>query len=151
MLKEALPSYNASFGLTEQKIGSVDRGKSAESGAKQDLFDNMPLSRHEFERAWLDLCAFETSGHAWIPSAVDCFGIWKSIMSAAHLEPADLVEGFSPSTLKQLVIEQDTYPEELVDAVLRKVCNDPSNILDCSKAHFSSAECKTANWKKHSH
>lgn len=148
MLKEALPLYNTSYGLTEQETGSIDCGKSAGSGAKQGLLDNMPISCHEFEKAWLDLCAFEASGHAWIPSAGDCFSIWKSIMSTAHLEPVDLVEGFHPSTLKQLVIEQETYPEDLLDAVLRKVCNHPSNVQDYSKTRFSLAKCKTADWIK---
>lgn len=151
ILKEALLLYNSSVGLTEQKVGSIKRGKSADSGAKQDLLDNLPFSRHEFEKAWLDLCAFEASGRAWIPPAVDCLGIWKSIMSTAHLAAADLVEGFSPSILKQSVIEQDTYPEDLLDAVLRKVCGDSSKSQDCSKARFSSAKHKTADWKKHLH
>lgn len=151
MLKEALPLYDTSSSLIEREMKSVDHGESAQSSAKQELLDNLPLSGQEFEAAWLDLCAFETGGHAWIPSAVNCFGVWKSIMSAAHQENADLVKGFSPSIIKQTITEQDTYPEELLDAVIQRVCNDPSNILDCGTAHFSSSKYSTADWEKHLH
>lgn len=131
ILKEALPLYNASVGLVERDIGIENSSKSAESGTKQDVFDNVPVSRRELEEAWLNLCAFETRGHAWIPSALDRSEVWKSIISAATLENADLVKGFSPSTLKHVVIEQDAYPEDLVDAVLRRLCKDSTNNLDC--------------------
>ena len=151
MLKEALPLYDTSSSLIEHEMESVNHGESTQNSAKQDLLNNLPLSGQEFEAAWLDLCAFETAGHAWIPSALDCCGAWKLIMSAAHQENADLVKGFSPSILKQTIMEQDTYPENLLDAVFRRVCNDLSNVLDCGTAHFSSSKYSTADWKKHLH
>lgn len=132
ILKDALPLYSGSFGLIERELEFEDRSRSTEWETKQDMFENVPLSRREIEEAWLDLCAFETNGHACVPSALDRSGIWKSIMSAATLESADLVEGFSPNILKYIVIKQDTYPEDLFDAVLRRLCKDSSNILDCN-------------------
>lgn len=150
ILKEALPLYSGSFGLVEREIDFEDRRNSAGRKTKQDIFDNIPLSRQEIEGAWLDLCAFETSGHACVPSALDRSGIWKSIMSAAALENADLVEGFSPATLKHIVVEQDTYPEELLGAVLRRLCNDPGNILDCSIGSCPIFEEHMADYWKHS-
>ena len=140
ILKEALPLYSGSVGLIECEKEFKDRPKSADKGTQQDILDNLPLSRQEFEDAWLDLCAFETNGHAWVPSALDRSGIWKSIMSAATLENANLVEGFSPSILRQAVLSHDTYPADLLDAVLRRLCNGPSNILDLSNGLYPSLE-----------
>lgn len=132
ILKESLPLYNGSLDLNEHKIGSENRHESAERWTKQDVLDRIPISRQEFEEAWSDLCAFEFSGRAWVPSAADRSGIWKSIMSAAALENADLVKGFSPGILQNIVIRQDAYPDDLLDAVLRRLCNNHSNILDSS-------------------
>ena len=132
ILKEALPLYSSSYGVVGLGFAGEGPAKATGRGTKQTLFENVPLSQREFQAAWLDLCAFETSGHAWIPSALDCSGIWKSIMSAAILENADLVRGFYPDALRDIVIQQDAYPEGLFNAVLRKLCKDSSNVIDCS-------------------
>lgn len=132
ILKAVLPLYNGSSGLAEHQIEPGDPSTSADKGAKQELFDNMPLSRREFEEAWLDICAFETCGQAWVPSTLDCFGMWKSIVSTAILESVDLVEGFSPNILKDIVIKHENCPEDLFDAVLRRLCKGSSSMIDCS-------------------
>lgn len=132
ILKAVLPLYNDSFGLAERRIEPEDPSKSAEKGAKQQLFENVPLSRREFEEAWLDICAFETRGQAWVPSALDCCGMWKSVISTAIVDSADLVEGFSPNILKNAVIKQESYPEDFFDAVLRRLCKGSNNMIDCS-------------------
>lgn len=132
ILKEILPLYNGTPALAERGIDSGERCKSPRMGNKQELFENVPLSRREFEEAWLDICAFETNGHAWVPSALDRSGIWKSIISAATLENAELVEAFDPDPLRNIVIEQDAYPEELFDAVLRRLCTDWRKTIESS-------------------
>ncbi len=130
ILKGIIPLYRGSSGLIECGIDLGDLTNPTENRTKQELFENVPLSRREFEEAWLEICAFETDGYTWVPSTFHRSGIWKSIMAAAILGSADLAEGFSPSILKDIVIKQDSYPEALFDAVLRRLCRDPSNTID---------------------
>jgi sister chromatid cohesion protein DCC1 len=136
ILKEILPLYNGTPALADRGIESGECSK-PRKGNKQQLFENVPLSRQEFEGAWLDICAFETNGHACAPSTLDRSGIWKSIMSVAALENADLVVAFDPDSLKNIVVEQDAYPEDFFDAVLRRLCKDWSSMTEGSTSLVS--------------
>lgn len=131
-LKVVLPLYRSPDSLIERGVDVENHYESAGKGSKQKIFENLPVSRQEFEDAWLHMCAFEANGHAWVPSSSDCSGIWRLMMSAAVLKNTNLVGGFHPNDLGKIVIEQDLYPKALFEAVLRRLCRKSSNVKDLS-------------------
>jgi len=57
---------------------------------KNDVYENIPLSKVEIDRDWDQLCAFEHSGVCYLPTNAYQLAAWKSIIAAGYAENFDL-------------------------------------------------------------
>lgn len=89
--------------------------------SKEALLNDTPLSSYEFEKGWIELCAFELGGRTWRPSAPLLLQIWASLMSAVTLKGLDLEQGLPLSALAPAV-EEDGHPLEVLKALLARLC-----------------------------
>ncbi|KAL8745858.1 MAG: hypothetical protein Q9190_002057 [Brigantiaea leucoxantha] len=119
-LVRSLPVYS------DIEVGSSARMDNANS--KESLLKDTPLSCEEFERGWINLCAFELNGNSWRPSSDLLFKLWSSVMSAVLLKGLDLERGFPWAALAQTV-EEDGFPIPLLQALLARV-KKPLELLE---------------------
>lgn len=89
--------------------------------SKEALLSDTPLSSDEFEKGWIELCAFELGGRPWRPSAALLLQIWASLMSVVTLKGLDLERRLPLSALAPAV-EEDGHPVEVLEALLARVC-----------------------------
>ena len=116
-LKSLLPLYTGPVDSTGC-ISSIQLRK-----GKEEVCDDLPVSRAEFETAWVDLCAFELESNAMLPTAPPLYGVWKSILSATMVKGLDLGDSFSIPDIVGLV-EEDGFPWSLLQAVTRRLSMD---------------------------
>ena len=116
-LKSLLPRYTGPEGNTG------DTPSKSASKSKDDVWNDIPLSRAEFEAAWVSLCAFEFESQAVLPKAISLQGIWKSILSATMVRGLKLEESIHVSDIMGLV-EEDGFPVALLQAVTDRLAMD---------------------------
>ncbi|KAL6239689.1 hypothetical protein BDW75DRAFT_101749 [Aspergillus navahoensis] len=100
------------------------------------LFADVPVSRAQCERKWIEMCAFvllspaATEGKApasfcWRPSAEMRLDVWKRVVEGAVLQGIDLEKQFLVSDLWKSVLDDDgaaPFPRQLFEAVVRRIC-----------------------------
>ncbi|KAL9607741.1 MAG: hypothetical protein Q9167_007371 [Letrouitia subvulpina] len=101
--------------------GNLSAVDSETSKRKEVILNDTPLSSCEFEKSWIELCAFELGGCSWRPSAALLLQIWASLMSAVTLKGLNLEQEFPLSALAP-VVEEDGHPLEVLEALLARVC-----------------------------
>lgn len=90
---------------------------------KEGFCEDAPLSRAEFDAAWVGLCAFELKGNAFLPTAPLLHGIWKSILSATVVKDLKLEVNVFIQDIAGLV-EEDGFPRSLLQAVVYRLSVD---------------------------
>lgn len=127
ILRQILPIYSYPHTGLENEGKPMMESNTLEKTSKQQTLENTPLSLGEFDKAWLDFCAFELDGQAWLPSAISLGHVWKSILSAAAVQNVNLVEKFHILDISDIVGE-DGFPQALLDAILRRICKDVEDL-----------------------
>ena len=133
-LQKTLPVYRDPLGDGSSKVELPPSSDAAVAKSKLAVLDDAPMSTGEFESGWIEMCAFETGGQGWRPSASTLNGVWKSVLSAAAVNALNFDNGFPTSSIMSLV-EEDGYPKSLLIAVLTKL--SPTG-------EISSHDCKLA-------
>ena len=130
ILKERLALFTGrSLEGKEARMGALER-KGEMSKAK--IAEDAPLSIGQLETAWKTLCAFEAQATSWCPTAFALITIWQSIMSSVTLKSINLEQVFAVSALAATV-EEDGLPSALLDAVLRRLARQGSDMMDGCK------------------
>jgi hypothetical protein len=101
---------------------------------KQEILVDAPFSSGEFEKAWVQLCAFELEKLAWIPSATMLSDTWKSFMSAAILKGMNVGKTrqapFKINDVLELV-EEDGQLGVVLEAMLINLKSEEDSIDGC--------------------
>ncbi|KAL9000091.1 MAG: hypothetical protein Q9169_001166 [Polycauliona sp. 2 TL-2023] len=92
----------------------------AQARDKLAIFEDLPFSHQEFERAWKDLCALEVEGQAFRPSSEVLWKVWKSIFSASILKGFSIDHDFDVKSFTRTV-EEDDIPPSLIVAVIERL------------------------------
>lgn len=132
-LKESLPVHRDLLGDGSSKNESPSTSEAAAAKRKLAVLDDAPMSTGEFEKGWVEMCAFETGGQAWRPLASTLNGVWKSILSAAAVNSLNFDDSLPMSSITSVV--EDGYPKPLLIAVLARLSptgESPSH--DCKLA-----------------
>ncbi len=124
IMRQILPIYGISQAESETDF--------ADRTSKYAALDDLPLSSAEFEAFWIQLCAFEHEGQAWLPKATVLVGVWKSIISAATANSMDLAQSFRTQDVMELVRE-DGFPVPLIEAVVRRIRSDDDDLMEGCK------------------
>lgn len=130
-LRQILPIYSGPLVDPRAEIETIVESRGKNIIGKQDALENIPLSPYQFNEAWVDVCAFELDGQAWIPSANLLKGVWNSIICAATVKNINLAGKFLVLDLADMV-EEDGFPHALLDAVIEKNSIDGEDLMtDC--------------------
>ncbi|KAL4768275.1 hypothetical protein BDW60DRAFT_219883 [Aspergillus nidulans var. acristatus] len=100
------------------------------------IFADVPVSRTQCERDWVEMCAFVLLSpiateekipafSCWRPSAAMRLDVWKRIVEGAVLQGIDLEKQFIVSDLWNSVLDDDgvaPFPRPLFDAVALRIC-----------------------------
>lgn len=127
-LRQILPIYSSSLAGPSAEIETAVEPRAKEKISKQNTLDNIPLSPCQFNEAWVDVCAFELDGQAWIPSASSLKGVWNSIISAATAKSINLAGRFLVLDLADMV-EEDGSPHALLNAVIERNRMDGDHLM----------------------
>ena len=99
--------------------------------AIEQLFADIPVSRGQCERAWIDLCGFVTrSGDGRLaclrPLAMVKLEVWKRMVDGAVIQGIDLEKQFLGKDLWRsvLVDGEEPFPHGLFEAVLKRVSEE---------------------------
>lgn len=115
---------------------------------KERIFADVPVSRAQCEKGWIDLCAFvyhsgQKGGNScWRPSAMVKLDVWKRVLEGAVLQGINLEKQFLVDDLWKAVLGDDDeeseepFPRELFDAVLKRVSEFESGSDECPKCGF---------------
>lgn len=133
LLKSLLPQYRGPEEDTEVSFPSQHMK------GKEIICEHAPLSRAEFEAAWLGLCAFELNNNAFLPIAPVLHGIWKSIVSATVVKGLKLDTNIFVQDLAGL-LEEDGFPRSLLQAVVSRLSID--QIVPIEGCESSSTDMK---------
>ena len=110
--------------------GDLSTMTAARSGieklSKRALFNKIPLSEEECERAWLEICAYEDQSVAWRPSSIALLDMWRAVQSAATSEGLNLSSQFLRDDIWKLVA-QEGQPRPLMDAVFSRIAHHDSS------------------------
>ncbi|RAH49803.1 putative sister chromatid cohesion protein Dcc1 [Aspergillus brunneoviolaceus CBS 621.78] len=105
----------------------------AEGKVMEAVFADIPVSRAECERGWVEGCAFVWRGRAWAPTPEVMMEVWKRVVDGAVVQGIDLRAQFLVDDLwKSVVAEEDEeeeeeeegegqFPRALFEAVVRRV------------------------------
>ncbi|KAL8814475.1 MAG: hypothetical protein Q9223_006304 [Gallowayella weberi] len=115
LLKTILPVFSSQHG--------ADMPISIEARGRQAIFQDLPVSSREFDQSWKDLCAFETEGRAFRPSAAVCWIAWRSIVDACTLKGLSFNRELDVISLARTVGEDDV-PEFVVAAIIDRLRSD---------------------------
>lgn len=127
ILKETLPIY----------IGpeSIPAKESLEKTSRKTIFEDVPFSREEFDKAWKALCAFELEGRVWIPAGPALASVWRSVVSAAILKGVNLRDIFPLATLEGVLAEDD-HPIVLFRAIIDRLGSEDEDTMDGCESLF---------------
>jgi hypothetical protein len=124
-LDAALTSYD---GPDEDSRRHAAAPRSADR-PKTRVFQHIPVSDEECERAWLAMCAFENDAAAYRPSPRVLAALWDSIQTAATSAGMDLLGAIHVDSLWDL-IEDTGYPRAMLDAVLARISKNGVDGVD---------------------
>lgn len=127
ILKETLPIY-----IGPESIPAKD---SLLKTSGKTIFEDVPFSRGEFDKAWKALCAFDLEGRAWIPAGSALVGVWRSVVSAATLQGVSLGDIFPLATLEGLVAEDD-HPSVLFRAIIDRLGSEDEDTMGGCESLF---------------
>ena len=123
---EAIPQTPPCLTLLQTRL-SVFSGQAqrevhpnSQAQSKQSVLADTPVSTEQFNRAWVDLCAFEMEGQSWRPSSNMLWKTWKSIASASTIKGLPLNQASNFQTLATMV-EDDEIPVPLFNAVVERL------------------------------
>ncbi|KAL4817363.1 hypothetical protein BDW67DRAFT_34711 [Aspergillus spinulosporus] len=121
--------------------GGADEGITGSEATKarneilDRVFADVPVSKTQCERDWVEMCAFVLLSPAteeqtpalscWRPSAAMRLDVWKRVVEGAVLQGIDLEKQFLVSDLWKSVLDDDgvaPFPRPLFDAVVLRVC-----------------------------
>ncbi|KAL4787891.1 hypothetical protein BJX76DRAFT_353689 [Aspergillus varians] len=124
------------------------------------LFADVPVSRAQCEREWVEVCAFFLLQNAvskdsglvstsvcWWPSAEMKLEVWKRVVEGAVLQGIDLGKQFLVEDLWKSVLDDDglaPFPRALFQAVIRRI----RELADGTEGGFAESEMKWANIDK---
>ncbi len=129
VLRQFLPIFRSSAADPRNENELAKDYNAMEKFNKHKALQDLPLSFREFDEAWLEVCAFELGGQAWLPSAKSLKSVWNSTLSAAAMKDVNLTEKFRVLDLKD-IMEEDGIPHALFNAVLERVCIDNETLMD---------------------
>lgn len=115
LLKRVLPVFS--------DLDGKDVPSSIDIKSRQAIFEDIPVSSREFDRAWNDLCAVEDEGRAYRPSPAVQWKAWASIVSACTLKGLSLDRELDVVSLARTV-EEDDVPAFVLDAVMERLRSD---------------------------
>lgn len=98
--------------------------------AREQIFQDIPVSTAQCEQGWMELCAFVDWGEevaGWRPSARARLRVWKQLVEGAVLQSIDLEKQFLVGDLWKSVLDEDDeqeppFPRALLEAVVRRIC-----------------------------
>ncbi|OJJ97096.1 hypothetical protein ASPACDRAFT_33124 [Aspergillus aculeatus ATCC 16872] len=100
----------------------------AEGKVMEAVFADIPVSRAECERGWVEGCAFVWRGRAWVPTPEVMMEVWKRVVDGAVVQGIDLRAQFLLDDLWKSVVaeedeeeEEEQFPRALFEAVVRRV------------------------------
>lgn len=130
-LRQILPIYSSPLADPGAEFQTTLESGAKEKISRQNALENVPLSPCQFNEAWVEVCAFELDGQAWIPSVSALKGVWNSIISAATTRSINLAGRFLVLDLVDMV-EEDGFPHALLDSVIGRNCMDCGDrMTDC--------------------
>ena len=127
-LQQSIPIYSG----PQQISGTLSQGTST----KVQILESAPFSSGELDKAWKDLCIFESEGRVWLPRAASLVTVWRSLISAAILRGMTFGDRFPVNTL-EVILEEDGYPTGLLYALIHRLGSNNANPLDGCKLSFS--------------
>ncbi|PYH86016.1 hypothetical protein BO82DRAFT_273812 [Aspergillus uvarum CBS 121591] len=116
--------------------GEGDAGAAEEDKVMETVFADIPVSRAECERVWVEGCAFVWRGRAWVPTPEIKMEVWKRVVDGAVVQGIDLRTQFLVDDLwKSVVVEDEDevegqFPRALFEAVVRRVVEGEEGNLD---------------------
>ena len=128
ILRQILPVYNAAQIEPEGNPGPA----LANRMSKHVALESVPLSSAEFEASWIQMCAFEFEGQAWLPTATLLARVWSSMVLLATAEGLDLEQSFRIQAITNLVRE-DGYLVPVVEAIVRRLGSKGHGLTDGCK------------------
>lgn len=115
----------------DMDAGQVDLDPEARKKCIENHFADIPVSRAQCERAWVELCGFvfrdtDTDYVAcWRPSPKAKLDVWKRMVDGAVLQGIDMEKQFLARDLWRSLLEEgseEPFPQPLFEAVLRRIC-----------------------------
>ncbi|KAL4801137.1 sister chromatid cohesion protein Dcc1 [Aspergillus venezuelensis] len=88
------------------------------------LFADIPVSKSQCERDWVDTCAFVRSAQCYRPSAQMKLEVWKRVVEGSVLQGINLGSQFLASDLWKSILDDENlapFPRGLFKAILRRV------------------------------
>lgn len=93
------------------------------------LSSDIPLSDGEISDACVQLCAFETAGKAFRPTAGILLSLWKAVLAASVAENIDIGSAFLVDDLWALIQEEE-YPRGMFDVLLQRIAEQGTMEVD---------------------
>ncbi|OQE44195.1 hypothetical protein PENCOP_c002G08768 [Penicillium coprophilum] len=121
--------------------------------ARENLFQDIPMSTVQCEQGWMELCAFVDGAEetaCWRPSVRSRLAVWKRLVEGAFLQGIDLEKQFLVGDLWKSVLDDEDeqteppFPRALLEAVVRRICiadERPPLADDIIWASFDKVEC----------
>ncbi|KAL4919562.1 hypothetical protein BDW62DRAFT_41504 [Aspergillus aurantiobrunneus] len=141
----------------DENAGGMDRAEAIKMVrvAIDRVFGDVPVSRAQCERDWVEMCAFVLLGYAatgengpststsscWRPSAEMRLNVWKRVVEGAVLQGIDLGKQFLVEDLWKSVLDDDglaPFPRPLFEAVVLRICG----LADRAERGFAESEMK---------
>ncbi|KAL4878900.1 sister chromatid cohesion protein Dcc1 [Aspergillus karnatakaensis] len=117
--------HDAADGLSATEAATIKRE------TLERVFADIPVSRAECERGWVEICAFvipdnglDSKSACWRPSAEMKLDVWKRLMEGSVLQGIDLKQQFLVRDLWRSVLDDDglaPFPRPLFEAVVRRI------------------------------
>ncbi|RDW78635.1 putative sister chromatid cohesion protein Dcc1 [Aspergillus mulundensis] len=119
--------------------------------AMERVFADVPVSRTQCEREWVEICAFvlpsptATATTYWRPSAEMRLRVWKRVVEGAVLQGIDLGKQFLVADLWKSVLDDDDgvapFPRPLFEAVVRRIRELADDLTEMKWASIEKETC----------
>ncbi|PYI21107.1 sister chromatid cohesion protein Dcc1 [Aspergillus violaceofuscus CBS 115571] len=119
-------SAAAATGSAREREMEGGAGAAEDGKVMETVFTDIPVSRAECERVWVEGCAFVWRGRAWVPTPEVRMEVWKRMVDGAVVQGIDLRTQFLVDDLwKSVVVEDEDedgqIPRALFEAIVRRV------------------------------
>lgn len=122
LLRAIIPLYSGE----EQASDHTSSGLQS----KQSILVDTPISSQEFNRAWINLCAFELDGQAWLPTSSLLWKTWRSIVLASTIKGIPLDQVLDLQSIARTAAVEDEIPIPVFDAVIERLQDESMTKLD---------------------